>query len=105
DPKPAPSSSHELKWPTQPRFRDYRDRPFYQRPPVSVPLPPPPPLYDRPWTRYVEPLPPVYRSREPLPPFDPYEAFDRTLRRRPGLEDPRERLYREGPRFGLYHTF
>ncbi|XP_067881465.1 putative RNA-binding protein Luc7-like 1 [Heterodontus francisci] len=44
DPKPSSSSSssiaHELKWPIQPRFRDYRERPFYQRPVVSVPLPP-----------------------------------------------------------------
>ncbi|XP_048477068.1 putative RNA-binding protein Luc7-like 1 [Rhincodon typus] len=33
------------------------------------------------------------------------QSRPRPMRRRPIFDDPRDRLYRDGPRFGLYHTF
>ncbi|XP_069783203.1 putative RNA-binding protein Luc7-like 1 [Narcine bancroftii] len=102
--KRNPALSQEMKWPCAPRFREHRERPFYQRPTPSVPLPPPPP-YDRPWTRYCEPQHLLFRSREPLPPFDPYEMFDRSFRRHQLIDDRWERLGRGGPPFGMHPAF
>ncbi|XP_059814564.1 putative RNA-binding protein Luc7-like 1 [Hypanus sabinus] len=95
DMKRTSSLSHEGKWSAPSRFREFRDRPFYQRPPGSVPLPPPP-QYDRAWSRYLEPQPPFFRGRDPQTLYDPYDMYERNLRRQHLLEERRDRFSREG---------